>query len=236
MAVVFEKPKSLTDKVLHYCPGCTHGIIHRLVAEVIDELGIQGTTIGVAPVGCSVMAYDYFDIDMVQAAHGRAPAVATGVKRSRILENGPVLDNIGTLLNTPITLCNNENAEFDCSIETDRISIIGMVSITKGYPISGEYGEEVADITLHFDDGTSQIQTFCNGIDVTTVFELCRSSRINPIAEKSHRIATFGYDKNFERYVLNKHVISFDEDKTINKISINSKNNGYALLIYGIYA
>ena len=82
MAVVFEKPKSLTDKVLHYCPGCTHGIIHRLVAEVIDELGIQGTTIGVAPVGCSVMAYDYFDIDMVQAAHGRAPAVATGVMRA----------------------------------------------------------------------------------------------------------------------------------------------------------
>ncbi len=82
MAVVFEKPKSLTDKVLHYCPGCTHGIIHRLVAEVIDELGIQGTTVGVAPVGCSVMAYDYFDIDMVQAAHGRAPAVATGVKRA----------------------------------------------------------------------------------------------------------------------------------------------------------
>ncbi len=82
MAVVFEKPKALTDAVLHYCPGCTHGIIHRLVAEVIDELGIQGKTVGIAPVGCSVMAYDYFDIDMVQAAHGRAPAVATGVKRA----------------------------------------------------------------------------------------------------------------------------------------------------------
>ena len=82
MAVVFEKPKTLTDAPLHYCPGCTHGIIHRLVAEVIDELGIDGRTIGVAPVGCSVMAYDYFDIDMVQAAHGRAPAVATGVKRA----------------------------------------------------------------------------------------------------------------------------------------------------------
>ena len=82
MAVVFEKPKSLTDAVLHYCPGCTHGIIHRLVAEVIDELGIEGKTIGVAPVGCSVMAYNYFTVDFVQAAHGRAPAVATGVKRS----------------------------------------------------------------------------------------------------------------------------------------------------------
>ena len=80
--VVFEKPKALTDAPLHYCPGCTHGIIHRLVAEAIDELGIQGRTIGVASVGCSVMAYDYFDVDFVQAPHGRAPAVATGVKRS----------------------------------------------------------------------------------------------------------------------------------------------------------
>jgi len=82
MAVVFEKPKALTDAVLHYCPGCTHGIIHRLVAEVMDELDITGRTIGVAPVGCSVMAYNYFNCDMVQAAHGRAPAVATGIKRA----------------------------------------------------------------------------------------------------------------------------------------------------------
>ena len=80
--VVFDKPHSLTDAPLHYCPGCTHGIIHRLVAEAIDELGIEGKTIGVAPVGCSVMAYNYFACDMVQAAHGRAPAVATGVKRA----------------------------------------------------------------------------------------------------------------------------------------------------------
>ena len=80
--VVFEKPKSLTDAPLHYCPGCTHGIIHRLVAEAIDELGIEGKTIGVAPVGCAVMAYNYFACDMVEAAHGRAPAVATGLKRA----------------------------------------------------------------------------------------------------------------------------------------------------------
>jgi len=81
MAVVFEKPKSLCDVPLHYCPGCTHGIIHRLVAETIDELGIEGSTIGVAPVGCAVFAYDYFKCDMAEAAHGRAPAVATGIKR-----------------------------------------------------------------------------------------------------------------------------------------------------------
>ena len=82
MAIVFQKPKALTDAVLHYCPGCTHGIVHRLVAEAIDELGIEGKTIGIAPVGCSVMAYDYFACDMIEASHGRAPAVATGVKRS----------------------------------------------------------------------------------------------------------------------------------------------------------
>jgi len=78
---VFKKPNALTDAPLHYCPGCTHGIIHRLVAEAIDELGILGKTVGVAPVGCAVMAYDYFACDMVEAAHGRAPAVATGLKR-----------------------------------------------------------------------------------------------------------------------------------------------------------
>ena len=82
MATVFEKPNALTDAPLHYCPGCTHGIIHRLVAECLDELGVTGRTIGVASVGCSVFSYNYFNCDMVQAAHGRAPAVATGVKRS----------------------------------------------------------------------------------------------------------------------------------------------------------
>lgn len=81
MAVVFEKPHALTDAPFHYCPGCTHGICHRLVAEVLDELGVEGNTIGVAPVGCAVMAYDYFNCDMQEAAHGRAPAVATGIKR-----------------------------------------------------------------------------------------------------------------------------------------------------------
>lgn len=86
MSVVFERTKLLTDKTFHYCPGCNHGIIHRLVAESIEELekeGVieEGKVIGVAPVGCSVFAYDYFNCDMYEAAHGRAPAVATGAKR-----------------------------------------------------------------------------------------------------------------------------------------------------------
>jgi 2-oxoglutarate ferredoxin oxidoreductase subunit beta len=81
MAIVFEKPKMLSDTPMHYCPGCTHGIIHRLVAEALDELGLQDRAVGVAPVGCAVFAYDYFNCDMYEAAHGRAPAVATGAKR-----------------------------------------------------------------------------------------------------------------------------------------------------------
>ena len=80
--VVFEKTKGLTDNQLHYCPGCTHGIIHRLVAEALEELGVTGKTVGIASVGCSVFSYNYFNCDMIQAAHGRAPAVATGAKRA----------------------------------------------------------------------------------------------------------------------------------------------------------
>lgn len=83
MEKVFKRPHALSDVSFHYCPGCPHGIVHRLVAEVIDELGIEGDTIGVAPVGCSVFAYNYFECDMQEAAHGRAPAVATGIKRAR---------------------------------------------------------------------------------------------------------------------------------------------------------
>ena len=80
--VVFDKPKSLSPVPFHYCPGCTHGIVHRLVAEALDELEICDKAVGIAPVGCSVFAYNYFECDMIEAAHGRAPAVATGVKRT----------------------------------------------------------------------------------------------------------------------------------------------------------
>ena len=79
---VFSKPRAMTDVLTHYCPGCTHGIIHRLIGEVIDELGIKERAVGIAPVGCAVLAYEYFDIDMFEASHGRAPAVATGIKRA----------------------------------------------------------------------------------------------------------------------------------------------------------
>ncbi|UCF90090.1 MAG: 2-oxoglutarate oxidoreductase [Desulfobacterales bacterium] len=83
MAKTFKRPEALSDAITHYCPGCTHGVAHRLIAEVIDELGIRGRTVGIAPVGCAVLCYNYFTFDFQESAHGRAPAMATGIKRVR---------------------------------------------------------------------------------------------------------------------------------------------------------
>jgi 2-oxoglutarate ferredoxin oxidoreductase subunit beta len=80
--VIFKRPKYLKENVFHYCPGCGHSIAHRLIAEVVDEMGIRGITIGVPPAGCAVLAYNYFDLDMIEAQHGRGPALATGLKRT----------------------------------------------------------------------------------------------------------------------------------------------------------
>ena len=79
--LVYEKPRLMNDRQMHYCPGCSHGVVHKLIAEIIDEMGMEEKTIGIAPVGCAVFAYNYLDIDWQEAAHGRAPAVATAVKR-----------------------------------------------------------------------------------------------------------------------------------------------------------
>ena len=83
MEWIFKRPEAMTENFTHYCPGCTHGIAHRLVAEVLDELGLRENVVGIAPVGCSVLAYNYFNCDFQEAAHGRAPAFATGIKRVR---------------------------------------------------------------------------------------------------------------------------------------------------------
>ena len=83
MKTVFSKPKALNDAVMHYCPGCGHGVAHRLVAEALDHFDITERTVGIAPVGCAVLMYDYFNCDVIEAPHGRPPAVATGMKRTR---------------------------------------------------------------------------------------------------------------------------------------------------------
>ena len=103
MAVLFEKTKLLTDKQFHYCPGCNHGIIHRLVAEVIDEMKLDGKVIGVAPVGCSVFAYDYFNCDMYEAAHGRDPLLppVSSAPSARILWYSPIRATVTWRLSVP---------------------------------------------------------------------------------------------------------------------------------------
>ena len=154
--------------------------------------------------------------------------------RKRILKTGPVLEDAGNLLKIPLVIDDGDSVELSCNATSEKITVTGMVSLTKGYPLSGKYGEEVAGITLCFKDGSEQKVILGNGTDITTVFELYRSSKINPVAENSRKVATFGYDKNFERYVLNSFDIVTDKNVPVEKVLIESKNNGYALLIYGV--
>ena len=105
--LVYSRPESLTEVHNHYCPGCTHGIAHRLIAEVMDEMNIREKTIGVAPVGCSVFAYNYFNCDFVQAPHGRAPAMATGVKRvlpDRVVLSFGLIQSLAALVRAQVAL------------------------------------------------------------------------------------------------------------------------------------
>ncbi len=240
------------------CPACIDGnlyeglvdkyrnprLIYSSFVNGLKRMGVESAEYDFwfeAPEGSSFDAKNLSTVDnpteklhsLIKEIHQKE--ANTSAMRKRYIQNGPVLKNVGTLLNIPIVLSDNDNISVNCDVCTDKISIVGMVSFDKGYPISGEYGEEVAEITVYFKDGTSQSYVFRNGTDVTTVFELYRSSRINPIAEKSQRIATFGYDKNFERYVLNNFEFAIDADKQLSKITVHSKNNGYALLIYGIF-
>ena len=98
--LVYRKPKLLTGNTMHYCPGCSHGVVHKLIAEVVETLGIEEKTIGISPVGCAVFAYNYIDIDWQEAAHGRAPALATGIVRT----NPDKLIKITTKSCMPVTV------------------------------------------------------------------------------------------------------------------------------------
>lgn len=154
--------------------------------------------------------------------------------RYRILKKGPVLQGIIPLTDVPICISDHTQEHFKCDCSAKELKLVGLVSLTKGYPLSGEYGEEVATMQIFFGDGRSHEYILRNGIEVTTVFGLHNSSRINPVAEKAKREAVFGYEKNFERYVLNSMKLTSDNDSGIKAISIKSANNGYALLLYGI--
>ena len=154
--------------------------------------------------------------------------------RKRKLDFGPMLSGVNNILGIPYVIDDEKILSFNINEFTKSISLIGMVSLLKGYPLSGEYGEEVAEVNLEYENGKQTKVILQNGVHITTVFETNDSSRINPIAELSERILTFGYNKNFERYIINRFEIPTDNELTLKNISITSKNNGYALLIYGI--
>ena len=136
MAVVFDHPKSLLDVSTHFCPGCGHGIVHRLVCEVIDEMGIEGDTIGVVPVGCSVMSYNYFGCDVIEAPHGRAPAVATGAKRETV-HVGTRGENIVVIFinNTTYGMTGGQMAPTTLPGQVTQTTPFGRNVETAGYPI-----------------------------------------------------------------------------------------------------
>jgi len=158
----------------------------------------------------------------------------SGKVNKRRLKNGPVLHGVKSLNDIPVVLQDNACISLQGNFNTNKISLWGMTSIVKGYPLGGAYGESVAKVLITYEDNEQESFVLRNGEDITTVFALNNSSRIDPIAENAKRIAVFGYDKNFEHYVLNQIELHVNADKRIETISICSENNGYALLIHGI--
>ena len=154
--------------------------------------------------------------------------------RKRELKKGPVLEKVKGLNNYPVVIGDGDVFGLDCDVKTEGITFYGMTSFPKGYPLSGEYGEDVAEVIINFKNGESEKFLLKNGVDISTVFALNGSSRITPVTENSPLFANFGYDKNFEQYVMNKRDLILSGNSKIQNITIQSKNNGYALLIYGI--
>lgn len=152
--------------------------------------------------------------------------------RKRKLKHGPILQDIHGLLNTPLVL--TEPLSIDCDIRADTLCFWGMTGFLSGYPLGGDYGEAAVHATITYHDGYQETVVFRNGQEITTVFALNGSSRIDPVAENAKRIALFGYDKNFEYYLLNQVKIPVDGTKRIKTISICPENSGYAVLLYGI--
>lgn len=160
----------------------------------------------------------------------------SGKLRIRNLRHGPVLKGAPPLCEVPLLIKDQANFSFACDWQAEFLSVYGMASLVKGYPLGGDYGESVATMTVTYADASKDSFVWHNGIEITTVFALHNSSRIDPIAEKAERIARFGYEKNFEQYVLNRAVFRVDPAKKIREISVASANNGYAILVYGIEA
>lgn len=157
--------------------------------------------------------------------------------RYRKITVGPVMqETVSCMSKTPYVLSDGDRISFLGSIETASLTVVGAVSISLGYPISGKYGEKAADVVVSFADGTEQILPIRNGIELTTVYTSLGSSKIDPVAENTEAFAYFGYEKNFENYILNKLVLNLAHKGKIDKVTFVSADNGYDMLIYGIFS
>lgn len=167
----------------------------------------------------------------VTAFEGSRPSM-----RRRALKYGPLLQGVPLLDGVPAVIADGTTVNYTCGYGVEKITVIGLVSAKKGYPLYGEYGETVATLQMHFADGNRKEYVLRNGVDVTTVFTTKESSRINPVAETATRVAEFGYDRNFENYVIHSLELDTDTDVPLTSVSVISADNGYGLLLYGILA
>jgi hypothetical protein len=158
-------------------------------------------------------------------------------QRPRVIKVGPVFESTKDfdIFSEPLVLSDGEKIKFGGKADVNSVYVLGSVSLSLGYPLSGEYGEMAATVRVTFDDGTVEDYPIRNAIELTTVFKTYRSSRIDPIAERAERFLEFSYDKSFEMYVMNKLEIKFNERKNIRALEIISENNGYAVLTYGVF-
>lgn len=154
--------------------------------------------------------------------------------RFRVLKRGPVIEGVSALNACPLVLCDGTAVTLDCDIHARSITLYGLCSLKKGYPLQGEYGEEAAFVELRFADGACQTVPLCNGVEITTAFALYQSSRINPVAERARRAALFGYEKNFEQYVMNALTVELENASGLRQIRLRSSGCGYDVLLYGI--
>jgi len=154
-----------------------------------------------------------------------------GYMRKRKITYGPLLPQC-----TPQIVCRNKTAAFSVGRKATQITVLGLTTIKNGYPLGGMYGDTVCDMTIEYADGSFETIPLQNGVHITTAFALRGSSEINPIAEKACRIAKFGYDKNFEKYVINRLDIPLCTDQSVETVRFSAENDTYAVLIYHVYA
>ena len=157
--------------------------------------------------------------------------------RPRKLVVGPILQTNGEpgLSSAPWVLFDQTVLEFSGCANTDTVTLIGAVSVGKGYPVAGKYGEAAALLTVESADGGRETFELCNGVDFTTVFATLSSSRIDPIAENATRFGTFGYNKNYENYILNRLDLKLSREAKVTRVILSSLARGYDLLVYGVY-